>query len=121
MVAIPIDAVMPIINAMKNGEDYTQMLGAVSTYPAKIGVQISEVTISSTGDFGIRIDQFISNSYDAARKLKVGDIITHINGVKFNTSTELSLLLDKCSPGETVSVTYYRDGQYQEIYIILGR
>ena len=119
--AIPIDAVMPIINAMKNGEDYTHMLGAVSTYPAKIGVQISEVTISSTGDFGIRIDQFISNSYDAARKLKVGDIITHINGVKFNTSAELSILLDKCSPGETVSVTYYRDGQYQEIYIILGR
>lgn len=119
--AIPLDAAMPIIEAMMRGESYSHLLGAVSSYPAKLGVQISETTVPNTDEFGLRIEQFTQNTYDAARKLKVGDIITHLNGVKFNSSTELSLLLDKCSPGETVSVTYYRDGQYQEIYVILGK
>lgn len=119
--AIPLDAAMPIVEAMKNGSDYSHLLGAISAYPAKLGVQITEATIPGTDEFGLKIEQFTQNTYDAARKLKAGDIITHINGVKFNSSTELSLLLDKCSPGETVSITYYRDGQYQEVYVILGK
>ena len=119
--AIPLDAAMPIIEAMRDGKDYTVLLGAISQYPAKLGVQISVTTVPETGEFGLKIEQFTENTYDAARKLKVGDIITHLNGVKFNSSSELSMLLDKCSPGETVSVTYYRDGQYQEIYVRLGR
>ena len=31
------------------------------------------------------------------------------------------MLLDKCTPGETVSVTFYRDGQYQTVYVVLGK
>ena len=119
--AIPLDAAMPIIEAMKNGASYSHLLGAISAYPAKLGVQIKETTVPGTDEFGLEIEQFTQNTYDSARKLKAGDIITHINGVKFNSTTELSLLLDKCSPGETVSITYYRDGQYQEVYVILGK
>ena len=119
--AIPLDAAMPIIKAMRYGEDYSHLVGAISSYPARLGVQIKETTVPGTEEFGLSIEQFTHNTYDSARKLKVGDIITHINGVKFNSATELSLLLDKCSPGETVSVTYYRDGQYQEVYVILGQ
>ena len=119
--AIPLDAAMPIIEAMKNEEEYYHLLGAVSQYPAKIGVIIAATTVPETGEFGLRIDQFSDNSYDSARKLKAGDIITHLNGVKFNSSAELSLLLDKCVPGETVSITFYRDGQAQTVYVTLGK
>ena len=116
-----LSAIMQAVFLVIGKWDYTVLLGAISQYPAKLGVQISVTTVPETGEFGLKIEQFTENTYDAARKLKVGDIITHLNGVKFNSSSELSMLLDKCSPGETVSVTYYRDGQYQEIYVRLGR
>ena len=119
--AIPLDAAMPIIEAMRDGEEYSHLLGAVSTYPAKLGIQIKNTTVPETEEFGLRIDAFTANTYDIATKLRVGDIVTHLNGVKFKSSAELSMLLDKCTPGETVSVTFYRDGQYQTVYVVLGK
>ena len=121
--AIPLDSAMPIIEAMRDGEEYSHLLGAISTYPAKLGVQIATtpVTIPGTNDFGLKIEKFTSNTYDISTKLKVGDVITHIGGVKFNSSAELSLILDQYAPGDTVGVTFYRNGQYQTVYVMLGK
>ena len=119
--AIPLDAAMPIIEAMRDGEEYSHLLGAISSYSARIGVQIKNTTVPGTDEFGLKIEGFTANNYDAVTKLRTGDIITHLNGVKFDSSDELSLLLDKCKPGDKVSITFYRNGQYQTVYVILGK
>ena len=119
--AIPLDAAMPIIEAMRDGEEYSHLLGAISNYPAKLGVQIAATTVPGTDSFGLKIEKFTANSYDIVSKLKTGDIITHLDGVKFNSSAELSLLLDQHVPGDRVSVTFYRNGQYQTVYVTLGK
>ena len=119
--AIPLDAAMPIVEAMRDGKEYSHLLGAISSYAAKIGVQIKETTVPGTDDFGLKIEGFTANNYDSVTKMKAGDIITHFNGVKIDSSNELSLLLDKCKPGDKVSITFYRNGQYQTVYVILGK
>lgn len=119
--AIPLDAAMPIVEAMRDGKEYSHLLGAISSYAAKIGVQIKETTVPGTDDFGLKIEGFTANNYDSVTKMKAGDIITHLNGVKIDSSNELSLLLDKCKPGDKVSITFYRNGQYQTVYVILGK
>ena len=118
--AIPLDAAMPIVNAMIAGEDYDHLLSAVAYKPAVIGVGFSTVNIQSSGEFGLKIGAFSDSSYDAASKLKIGDIITKIDGRSFNATADLSRILDELAPGETVNVTIYRDGQYMTIPVILG-
>ena len=119
--AIPLDAAMPIIEAMRDGEPYSHLLSAISSYPAKIGISIRNTTVPGTEEFGMKIDGFTANHYDSVTKMKVGDIITHLNGVKIDSSAEFSLLLDKCKPSDKVSITFYRDGQYQTVYVTLGK
>ena len=119
--AIPLDAAMPIIEAMRDGEPYSHLLSAISSYPAKIGITTRNTTVPGTEEFGIKIEGFTANNYDSVTKMKAGDIITHINGVKIDSSAEFSLLLDKCKPGDKISITFYRDGQYQTVYVTLGK
>ncbi len=116
--AIPLDAAMPIINAMMTGENYDDLLSAVAYYPAGIGINLSTVTVNGT--FGLKIASFTSNSYDVASKLKVGDIITKIDGKAFNATADVALILDEYAPGDTVDLTFYRDGQYMTVPVTLG-
>ncbi|MBO5682855.1 MAG: trypsin-like peptidase domain-containing protein [Clostridia bacterium] len=118
--AIPLDAAMPIVNAMIAGEDYDHLLSAVAYAPAVIGIGFSTVNIQSSGEFGLKITSFTASSYDVASKLKLGDIIVKLDGQAFNASGDVSLILDRFAPGDTLNITVYRDGQYMTIPVTLG-
>ena len=118
--AIPMDAAMPILEAMRDGEEYDSLLSAVSVAPAVLGITGENVQMTDSGVYGIRIADFASQSYDAASKLKKNDIITHFNGVAVASITELRLMIDKTLPGQTVSISFYRDGQYMTVYVVMG-
>jgi serine protease Do len=120
--AIPIDAAMPIINAMKNGENYDSLLSAVSVYPANLGVSASNtvIKIKDQDVYGIKIDSFVSSSNDISKKMKTGDVITQINGTAITDMTSLSAALDKYLPGDKVKVTYYRNSQQITVDVILA-
>ena len=118
--AIPMDAAMPIINAMIEGKDYEVLLAAVSTKPAVLGISGENVQITADGVYGVKVSGFSANTYDAYAKLKVGDVITEIDGIKVASITEMRLILDKKLPSETIAVTFYRDGQYMTVNVVLG-
>ena len=118
--AIPSDAAMPIINAMIKGEDYEALLGKISTKPAVLGISGENVKITSEGVYGVKITAFTSTDYDICTKLQVGDVITKIDGVAVASITEIRLILDKKLPGESITITFYRDGQYQNATVVLG-
>lgn len=118
--ALPSDAAMPIVNAMIKGESYEALLGEISVKPAVLGISGENVKITEGEIYGIKISAFSSNKYDASSKLQKGDVITKMDGIAVASITEMRLLLDKKLPGESVELTFYRDGQYMTASVTLG-
>jgi putative serine protease PepD len=52
--------------------------------------------------------------------LRPGDVITEIDGQAATSNTQLESLTLTKSPGDTVAVTYLRDGQTATATITLG-
>lgn len=52
--------------------------------------------------------------------LKEGDIITWINNQEINNTNDLSNIISKFNPGETVTISYVRDGLEKSINVKLG-
>lgn len=57
---------------------------------------------------------------DAANKLQENDIITEINGNKVTNIYQVMDIINKLNGGDTIEVTYYRDGKYATVTITLG-
>ena len=57
---------------------------------------------------------------DAANKLQVNDIITKVNGISVSNIYQLMDIINKLNGGDTIEVTYYRDGTYSTVSITLG-
>ncbi|SHH18181.1 S1C family serine protease [Desulfosporosinus lacus] len=51
--------------------------------------------------------------------IRAGDILTKINGIAVKSSLELTHQLLKYKPGDTVSVTVYRDNKTVEVSVVL--
>jgi serine protease Do len=52
---------------------------------------------------------------------RVGDAILAVDGVPVKDSRDLSLRISRIKPGETVTVTVWRDGQSQDVAVTLGK
>jgi serine protease Do len=52
--------------------------------------------------------------------IEAGDIITHVEGEPVENSLKLAHQLFRYKPGDTVSISYYRDGDTDDILITLG-
>lgn len=61
-----------------------------------------------------------SNGLDAASKLFVGDIIVEINGEEMLNIYQVMATINNFDGGDTVTVKYYRDGDYATADITLG-
>jgi PDZ domain-containing protein len=79
-------------------------------------VALSALGISSPTADGSRIQQFLDNA-NAAKDLKVGDVITKIDGTPVKTSCEVGSVIAGHQPGDTVAVTVRR-GKVQRTYEI---
>ncbi|MDT0632292.1 trypsin-like peptidase domain-containing protein [Rubrivirga litoralis] len=53
--------------------------------------------------------------------IRPDDIITAVDGVELRDSAQIVSLISNKRPGDTVEVTYYRDGKRREAEITLGR
>ena len=84
---------------------------------------IEEVTPNSLNSFHTEEDgvyvMSTSAGMDAHGKLMAGDIITEINGTRIYTQYQLMSVLNDLSGGDSVTITYYRGGEYFEISITL--
>ncbi|MBQ1271796.1 MAG: PDZ domain-containing protein, partial [Clostridia bacterium] len=114
--AIPIDTALKIANDLIDHGYVTDrpMLG--------ITVQsISEEYAAYYGyEAGITVTEVLPGSCAEAGGMQVGDKILSFNGVKVENSTELNYQKDKCSVGDTVTITVERDGQTVDLTIVLA-
>ncbi len=69
---------------------------------------------------GVWVDSLMANSAAATSGVKVGDVITHVNDVKVNSSPELQGIIARHRPGEQVTLTVNRKGQQKQIDVVLN-
>ena len=90
-----------------------------------IGVQIQDVTAELADKEGLKevkgvyVNSVTENSAALDAGIKKGDVITSIDDVKVNTSSELQEQIGKRSPGDKVKVILTREGSEKTFFVTL--
>lgn len=117
--AIPINKVKRVVAELKrsgqvardswHGFDFQSVDARIARY---FGLQRAE---------GVIVSDVERNGPAAKGGLRVGDIITEVNGQKISTEDDLYVLLSDSRPGETLAMKVYRDRATTNIAVTLGR
>ncbi|RBL91912.1 trypsin-like peptidase domain-containing protein [Chitinophaga flava] len=111
--AIPVNLVKKVVNdLMKYGSVQRAYLGVKYASPAAIASmsddQLREIGVRRDVN-GVQITEVMDNSSAASAGLRQGDVITKINGVGINGSSQMSEQVARYKPGDKISLTYLRD------------
>lgn len=111
--AIPSNDVVSIINKLeKDGEIKRPALGVQMVDLASINSQYqAQLKLPSSVTTGIVIAKVQDGFPAATAGLKKYDVITSLGDTKVTSSTELQTELYKYNIGDSIKVTYYRDGK----------
>ncbi|TNM36656.1 PDZ domain-containing protein [Nocardioides albidus] len=113
--AIPIDEVLPIIDQLRAGDTPTH---------ARLGIQVSDVAgAAGSSDAtlsGARIAEIERGSAASDAGLRQGDVITAIDDHRIEGTEALIATVRSYRPGETVKITYLRDGKESTTELKLG-
>ena len=106
--AIPINTAMPIVEEIQEKGEFTKAYIGIS------GLDLSTYLESYPNqDFGVEEGVLVAEATPGMGAEKAGlkpyDVIVKINGQKVSGMNSLNTQLVKYRPGDTVSVTYYRD------------
>lgn len=113
--AIPINSTLSVIKDLKTYSKVRRPFIGIT------GRNLDEKTASKHNLVeGIYV--YSVEEYSAAEKagIKVGDVITEINGKQVKTMDELNEEKNKHSIGDKVTLKVYRDGKTQDIQLTLG-
>ena len=114
--AIPISVALPIAEQLTT-------YGYVTGRPS-IGIGGEDVTDYMVYYYriprGVLVGLVTPDSGAGAGGVEVGDVIVGLNGVSVSSMDELTNEKDKFSPGDTVTLTVYRSGEYVELDVVLG-
>ncbi|WP_235738474.1 S1C family serine protease [Nocardioides alcanivorans] len=109
--AIPIDAAMPIVEQIRNGEEPTH---------ARLGISVSDVRTDDTGATGAQIQESTEGSAADKAGLQRGDVITRIDDHAVTGSDALIANIRAYRPGDQVEITYVRGGKESTTTLTLG-
>lgn len=126
--AIPITGAMEVLAEIKATGSYSG--GAIASKRPLIGITAGAVSEGTEytledGTTGIAavsgvIVHDITPGLDAANKLQLGDIITEIDGVSVYNIYQVMDIVNNKNGGDTITVKYYRGGEYSTVTITLG-
>lgn len=111
--AIPINYAMSHVAKLEKGEKIERpllgisMLNVTDTY----ALFQNRIILPENVEEGVVVVEISEKSGASKSDLKKGDVITKINGEKAKNSAYLKYLLYKYNPGDTVKITYNRNGK----------
>jgi putative serine protease PepD len=89
-----------------------------------LGASVLDVTedenSSDSGVVGAAIKEIVTDGAADKAGLKVGDVITGIDGIHITGKTDLTAQVRALAAGATAKVTYVRDGKSAEVEVTLG-
>jgi serine protease Do len=115
--AIPASTAEDVINDLKDGGQVVR---------GWLGVQIQGIngeianSLGLDSEGGALVADVVSGAPAEAAGLRVGDAILSVDGSPVADSRDLSLRIARVKPGETVTVSVWRDGAKQDIDVTLG-
>ena len=128
--AIPITGALDILSDIIANGGYSGAANSIVTKRPLLGVTAGGIQAGTTYTFDdgstliAEVDGVIvvalSEGLDAINKLKIGDIITKVDGESVATVYDVMDLVNEHNPGETITVEFYRGGQYFTTDILLG-
>jgi putative serine protease PepD len=103
--AIPSNTVRSIVS---------QLISGGTVRHAYLGVAIS------TAADGVRLSEVRTGTPAARAGLQVGDVVTAIDGRRVRQASALGSAIDAHKPGDTVTLTYLRNGKTRTATVTLG-
>jgi putative serine protease PepD len=102
--AIPIDAVLPIVEQLAQGETPTH---------ARLGITVSDVADANGAEVveGALIGEISDGSAAGSAGLEGGDVITKVDDRMISSADGLVATIRSYRPGDEVEITYVRDGE----------
>ena len=80
----------------------------------------NSISVPSNVNYGVVVAKIISNSGASKSDLKRGDVIVAINGETVKDTAYLRYELYKYKPGQSIDVTFYRDGKEKKEKVTLS-
>lgn len=114
--AVPINVVKPIIEKLISNNKFSEAYLGLYAYDNSI---LSYLNDSISAD-GIYVADVISDSPAEKSDIKVGDVITKIDGIKITKMMELRKNLYSKEPGDTILLSLIRNKKQYEFSITLG-
>lgn len=112
--AIPSNLAVRVADALIAGEQPSHGLLGVSV------VESSQDTDADANREGGLIAELVPGGAGESAGLKVGDVITAVDGVPVNSSTAVSAMVRMHEGGSQVTISYSRDGELGEVEVTLG-
>ncbi len=113
--AIPINETIDIYNQLINNGKVARPYIGIS------GSNLDEVTAKRYNlPVGIYVEEVNSDGPASSSDLKIGDVITSINGTKVTTMDELNDVKNAKKIGDEVTLDVYRSGETRQVKIKLG-
>jgi S1-C subfamily serine protease len=123
--AIPIDIAKPIMNQAIAGQSLTRPYIGIRYQPVNVTVQSANNLPIDYGAWIAPPEQgepaaITADSPAAKAGLKANDIITAVDGQRIDASHDLTNVLLRYKPADTVSLTVLRDGATIKVDLTLG-
>ncbi len=122
--AIPINTAQEIAESLINNGYYTGELRTESENDAVMNITVSEVGSQVAQLSGVEAGLYVQEVQEGGASdglLEVNDRIISVDEKVIKTTKELSNVLAKCEPGETVSVSVERSGRMITVDITLAQ
>ncbi len=114
--AIPSNSMVEICNNIIENKD-----NKVPYVGIEVSTQYTAETLTAMGyPAGLVVANVVENGPAANAGIQQSDIITEFNGTEVTTFDAFNDLKNKCKPGDTVTLTVYRLGQYYDVPLTLG-
>ena len=89
-----------------------------------IGINGRSITEDLASRYNLEIGVYITSvgEFSAAEKagLKIGDVITAVDGKEVKTMDEITEIKNTHSIGDTITISIYRDGEKKDVQVTLG-
>ncbi len=115
--AVPASVIKPVIDKFVNENKFDEAYLGIYAYDKEV---IPYIASSSNFSSGIYVVLISDDSPAISNDIKVGDIITSIDGKQINSMIELREYIYSKSPGDTISVNISRGYITKNFDVVLG-